>query len=698
MSNERITPMQHADRAARLATIVAAVAWLNLALGCRWGSSANDPLPSHSPALITETSVEIEDPGRVISGPSNISRFYPRESAYTTVNAAEVNLRQILDDLGPDATLWYQHVQTLASPFFEGRAPGTRGSELTADYIEFHFRHYELEPAFGEAGGYRQPFEYTTHSQFPTVVVDEAALRLDREVLVDGEDFVVLGNSAGGEVTAPVSFVGYGIAEGPDGYTSFDENTDLSGRIALLLRYAPLTEAGTPAWDTGDYRRQAALARKMRGVTERGAAAVFLVNPPGRAEGGEDLEPLGRSRRFGPGLDVPSIQITPEVADGILRAADPQGRGLMTWRRLADRGEVTTVDLDETVQPFVYAEVDRYRQRHELSGQNVGGVLRGKGALADEWIVIGAHHDHVGVGTYGGVMPGNRGQLHPGADDNASGTAGVLVLVRKLADAYAEAPDDADLRSVLFLTFDAEEMGLKGSNHYASYPTIEADQTSIMLNMDMIGRLRGRNLSVLGLGTAEGLPELMEPLFEASGLTVSVTQSGSGRSDEANFHKLGIPGMHFFTGVHREYTSPADQAWTVNPGGAAEVLELIYEIALSVAARPETLVYKKPPPGRGGDRGYGPVRLGIRPGMGDDIEFGVIVDEVYEETSAAQGGIQPGDVMISWNGSRMETVRDLFQNLQQHKPGDEVRIAVLRDGEVVELNLTLKAGRRRPSE
>ena len=687
--------MLHADRAARLVTIVAAVAGLNLALGCGSKQVANDPLASHSPSLITETSVGIESSGRVVSGPSNISSFRPVESPHTTVNAADVSLRQILDDLGPDATLWYQHVQTLANPFFEGRAPATRGSELTADYVEFYFRQYGLEPPFAEPGGYRQPFDYVNQSPFPTVTVDGATLEINGEALIDGEDFVVLGNSGSGEVTAPLSFVGYGIADGPDGYTSFDEDTDLTGRIALLLRYAPLNEDGTALWSDSDYRRRSAVARKMSRVTRRGAAAVLLVNPPGSAERREGLESIQRSRRFGPGLDVPAFQITPEVADRILSKVDPQQRDLLSVERLADRGEIRTVDFDDNVQAIVFAEVDRFRQRHELTGQNVGGVLPGQGALADEWVVIGAHHDHVGVGTYGGVMPSNRGQLHPGADDNASGTAGVLILARKLSETYADAAEYEDLRSVLFLTFDAEEMGLHGSDHYADNPTIDPEATSIMLNMDMIGRLRSRNLSVLGTGTAEGLPELLTPLFESSGLTVSVTESGSGRSDEANFHRLGIAGMHFFTGMHREYTSPADQAWTINPGGAAEVLDLIYDITMTIAARPEKLVYTKPPPGRGRDRGYGRVRLGIRPGMGADVEYGVLVEEVYEETSAAEGGVKPGDVMISWSGSRLESGRDLFQNLQQHEPGDVVTITVLREGEEIELQVTLKAGGRR---
>ncbi|MHC4718113.1 MAG: M28 family peptidase, partial [Planctomycetota bacterium] len=259
-----------------------------------------------------------------------------------------------------------------------------------------------------------------------------------------------------------------------------------------------------------------------------------------------------------------------------------------------------------------------------------------------------------------------------------------------------ETPDDEDLRSVLFLTFDGEEMGLKGSRYFSDNPAIDPAKTSLLLNMDMIGRLRGGNISVLGTATAEDLPELLRPHFEASGLTVAVTEAGSGRSDDANFHRLGVPGMHFFTGMHKEYTSPADQAWTVNPAGAKQVLDLLYAIALDVASRPEKLVYQEAAPGRGRDRGYAPVRLGIRPGMGDQIETGILVDQVYEHTSASEGGLLPGDIMIQWNRTKLEGPGDLFQMLQQHSPGDMVTIIVLREGQQADLLVTLKAGRPRP--
>ncbi|MCZ6850492.1 MAG: M28 family peptidase [Planctomycetota bacterium] len=684
--------MADIHRLVRFVALTAAVVWFGLTVRAQAGQPAE-------PAGAGET----ESAARIIDGPANIRSFAPEESA-VTVSAAEVNLRQVFEDLGPDATLWYQHVQTLANPFFEGRAPGTRGVELAAQYIEFYFRTYGLEPAFGAGGeqlggpsdaageSYRQPFDFSVRGRGVQVEITEAVLAINGPELAEGEDFIVLGNSGSGDVTAPLTFVGYGIDEGPDEYTSFDDDTDLSGRVALLLRYEPLDEDGASQWSTERFSRQAGIVRKFRSVADRGAAGILLVNPPGAVHGREGLEPIGRSRGFGPGLDIPAMQITPQVADRLLRDADALGRDLMTWRRLADTGEVKTVPLNDDVQVTMATAVQRKRDRRESEAENVGGILRGKGDLADQWIVIGAHFDHVGDGSLGGVNPRNRGRLHPGADDNASGTAGVLILARKLSEAYADAPDDANLRSVLFLTFGAEEMGLHGSRYFANNPTMPIESIGILLNMDMIGRLRSQNLSVLGTETAAGLSEILQPHFEASGLTVSVNPGGSGQSDDASFDRVEVPALHFFTGMHPEYTSPSDQAYTVNPAGAGAILDLMFDIAQDLATRPDQLVYQQPSAGRGRDRGYASVRLGIRPGMGEEAQTGVLVDAVSQDTSAADAGMIQGDIIVAWGDRPIEGLEDLFDQLQEHEPGDQVKITVLRDAKRVVLDVTLKSG------
>jgi aminopeptidase YwaD len=631
----------------------------------------------------------------VIAGSSNPMRFHPKEAAASAIDVDSLNLRYVFEAIGEDATLWYQHVQTLANPYFEGRADGSAGIERARDYIEFHFKRCGLEPAFpaGDASSkpwvsYRQPFEFHGGRRVEVTVEHEHAAINDQR-LVEHEDFVVLGNSATGEAAGPVTFVGYGINRGRGGYSSFDEDCDLAGRIALLLRYEPLDDEGNSRWTDTGFSPQAGLARKMNAVTERGAAGIILVNPPGCREGKTGLESLEGSRGFGRSAGVPTIQITPDVADRLLRTADPKGRDLLTFRQLADLGEVKTVELDDSYQVRFGAVVERKRSSEMIPAANVGAVLRGQGALADEWLVIGAHFDHNGYGWFG-TTP-EAGPLMPGADDNASGTAGLLVLARMLSETYADADEAEDLRSILFLAFDAEERGLHGSRFYCEHPTIPPQRMTALLNMDMIGRLRSDQLSIFGAGTGEGMPEIIEPHIENSGLRVSVSLAGSGQADDANFRSIGVPAMHFFTGVHPEYTSPADQAWTVNPIGAAKVLDLIYDISMDLVSRRELIAYVEPEPTRGHDRGYARVRLGIRPGMADDLETGILVEGVSLDTSAHAAGIKAGDILLAWDGDPLESMRDLFNHLQEHEPGDVVILTIQRGEEELELTVTLKA-------
>ncbi|MBT8486353.1 MAG: M28 family peptidase [Phycisphaerales bacterium] len=636
--------------------------------------------------------------GRIERGPASITTFRPDEES-TRVDPHAIDYKTLFEDLGPVASEWYQHVQTLANPYFEGRVNGSAGTERARDYLEFHFRRAGLEPAFPATdemlGGaaetmasFMQPFEFNAGRGFE-VTIEEAHAAVGGNALVEGTDYVVLGNSGSSAASGPVTFVGYGIADGPDGYSSFDEDTDLTGRIALVLRYEPLDEEGSSQWAEERFSPNAGIARKMRAVIDRGAAGVILVNPPDCVDGREGLEPIDRSARFGRQIDVPAIQMTPEAAARLLAAGDREGGDLLHWRRQADTAAITTVDLDG-VEVELAATLERKRAGQPMPAENVGAVLPGRGNLADEWLVVGGHYDHNGYGMFG-TTP-DRGPLFPGADDNASGTAGVLILADLLAKRYADTDSDEPLRSVLFLCFDAEERGLHGSRYFAENTPIPASSMTCLLNMDMIGRLRSDNLAVLGTGTAVGMQEILRPHFESSGLVIAETPAGSGRSDDANFNRIGVAGLHFFTGMHPEYTSPRDLASTVNPSGAAKILDLIYSIAIDLATRPDRLRHTEPGrQTRGEDRAYAPVRLGIRPGMGEDIDHGILVESVSDGTSAADGGVKAGDVMIGWDGDDLDGMRTLAEKLRAHKPGDVVTITVDRDGVEHDLSVTLKA-------
>ena len=603
----------------------------------------------------------------------------------------EYVLRDVLADLGEDTQIYVQHVATLSDPFFEGRSADVAGKNMAADYIAHYFEKYGLEPAFdGEDGtpSYQQPF--TVRGGLKVTAADASwSLGGKQRDLVEGEDFNVLGFSANGNFTGPIEFVGYGIEEGEDGYSSFAEDSDLTGKIAMVLRFEPMNDEGRSVWSGGRrWSRHSGLVGKIQSAIDRGASAVILVNPPGADDERVERLETATTTRFGR-MDVPVIMMSIDAADALTRAADPQGRTIYAMRRDADRPDATPVSFNGNLTFAMETGVER----SQLPTQNVGGVLPGKGALANEWVIIGGHYDHVGYGRLSGASPSNVGKLHPGADDNASGTAGVMLIGRNMAKTYAEMPESADARSVLFLAFGAEEMGLLGAEHYVENMTMSSSQVTAMLNLDMIGRVTDNKVEVDGMGSADDIEAVYRPHFDASPLDVVTSQGVAGNSDHAVFYRADIPATHFFTGLHPDYHRPGDTFEKVNFKGGVQVSHLIEAIATDLATRPERLEHQRAT-GRQSARNRtgSSVRLGIAPGSyGEDDESGVEVGDVYDGTSAADGGMLAGDRIIRWDGADIVTVQDMMGKLMSAKPGDVAKIVVVRDGKEVALDVTLKA-------
>jgi len=647
--------------------------------------------------------------GTVIDGAVNVYTFNPAES-FVPVDPRTTSLTQVLADMGADAVEWYQHVQTLSNPWFEGRVPGSEGIEHAAKYLEFWMAKYGLEPAFPSSTSgsspWRQPFDLPGRERrvtggtmsFGGSALDPSAAR-------------PMKNTGGGEMEGPIAFVGYGIESGKDGYTSFAADERFEGSIVMVMRGEPLNADGKSAWGGDKFTSASSLAGKLDAIKRRGANGIVIVDAPGSAGKKVDLAAMS-IESLGGAIGVPVFYLDGAAADAIVKKADPEGRDLMALRARADAGTAEapfrTVRMKSDAPISVKVGIDS----GGIVTHNVGGVLRGKGSLADEWIVIGAHYDHVGYGMFG-ADPANRGKLHPGADDNASGTSGMLVLSRRLAEAYAKAPTDANLRSVLFLAFSAEEMGLNGSRHFVKTPSIPADKVDIMLNMDMIGRQRGNDLVVGGVGSAAGLRESLDPILRKSGLTIYADPSGRSPSDHASFFGASIPVLFFFSGVHDIYHQPGDQGYTVDPRGVPAILDLVQEIAMWRASSAERLRFQTGAPRRaapapvvvdtppgGNDRGYAPVRLGIQPGLAGDGESGILVEGVSPNTSAADAGMKPGDIMLSWNGDSLGSVQDMMAKLRASKPGDVAKIRILRDNKEIVLDVELKASTapRRPQD
>lgn len=590
--------------------------------------------------------------------------------------------------------VYRQHVTTLSGAFFEGRAPGTEGNRRAADYVEYYFRKFGLEPAFpaapsenpvpaAERVGYRQVFEAPASLRPGDSVrlksqgVAFAPAGAQGTPLKEGVDFNTLGYSGAGKVSAPLAFVGYALASDVHKYRSIPEGTSLKGKVAMLLRFEPMDDAGKSLWGKdGEWSFAAALEPKLRAVADAGADAIILVNPPGaadpRAKELGDLALAGRRP-----LKVPVVMMTAQAADTLVKAADPQHRSLMDLRRAADtlaEGQSGVIDL-----PAAAAELDIQIDRVPLMTDNVGAILPGAGNLAEQFIVIGAHYDHLGYGYFGSRADSPRGRIHFGADDNASGTSGLLLVAQHLARAYADMPKDQPRRSILFLAFSSEESGLVGSRFYTKHMIVPRDAHDIMINMDMIGRLRDDKVELQGVGTAEGLDGWIKPYLDGSGLKISPKKGGSGPSDHASFYAAQIPVLFFFTGLHTQYHTPDDTYDLINCEGAVRVTDLVERLALDLARLPKPWTFVGPGAGGGAEeqgqaRGGVKVRFGIAPGDYSGDETGVSVGQVFPGTPAEKAGLRPGDMLINWNGKPLADVESWMPLLKEHQPGDRVII------------------------
>ena len=655
--------------------------------------------------LLTDGAERAPGQGTVVPGSVNVYNFDP-EPSFTPVDASSVSLAHVLADLGEDAAEWYQHVQTLSNPWFEGRVPGSAGIEHAAGYVQWWMEKYGLSPAFAEGTAanpenpWRQPFELSGGSR----KVKSSTLRFDGAPAELAIVASAMKNSGGGTVDAPVAFVGYGILDGRDGYTSFAADERFDGRVVMVMRGEPLNAEGKSLWGGERFTPASSLAAKLDEIKARGALSIIVTEPPGYAGTKAKLASMSADS-LGGELAVPCFYADTATADAIMKACDPEGRGLDALRARADAATkdapAATVLGKEAALVHLAVSIDS----GNTVTHNVGGVLRGKGALADEWIVVGAHYDHVGYGTYG-ADPENRGTVHPGADDNASGTGGMLLMAKRLAAEYARAPEGASMRSVLFLAFSAEEIGLNGSRAFIKSPSIAADKLDIMLNMDMIGRMRRNELVVGGVDSAHGLADALNPMFVESGLRIYADPSGRGPSDHSSFYGAGVPVLFFFSGVHDVYHKPGDMGYSVDPRGIPAVLDLVERIALWRAGDAKKLEYwngvrTQAAPAEaaaGSDRGYAPVRLGIQPGLTEEGESGIKVEGVSAGTSAADAGIVAGDILLSWNGESLDSVGTMMTKLRATKPGDVVKMRILRGNDELELDVKMKASTapRRP--
>ena len=556
-----------------------------------------------------------------------------------------------------------KHIRTLSSDAMEGRGLNTKGLAKAADYIERELRDAKLQPAFGKS--YRQKFR---------VKMGVSLGPHNRMAGLKDDDWTPLGFSSPGAFDAPIVFVGYGIDAPPMNYREF-EGVDLKGKVALMLRYEPQEKDDKSVFDGRKPSRWSALRYKAMQARERGAVAVVFVTGPLQDEGKDKVPALVNDGPESP-AGLPVIQVKTSVAQKWLDLAAFQNdvdKDLKPRSRVLDAKLSGAVDVKAT---FTNAE-------------NVAGIIPGRGKLQDEVVVIGAHYDHLGYGGRGSMKPNDSG-IHNGADDNASGTAAVLVAARRLNEALKDAQDR---RTILVALFSAEESGLGGSAYFVEHSPVPVGKVVAMLNLDMVGAMKDDKLVALGSESAPEWKPLLEKLGPELKLDISASGDGYGPSDQTSFYAKQIPVLHFFTGSHERYHTPDDDADAVNFAGAARTAELTARVAATLARGEVTPSYARsaPAPAMSGDsRGYG-AWLGTIPDFSamEAQGGGVKLADVRAGSPADKAGIKGGDVLVGMAGTKIENLYDMTYALQDHKPGETVDVVVLRGGERLTLRATL---------
>ena len=568
------------------------------------------------------------------------------------------------------------HVKYLSSDELEGRGSGTPGHEKAAAYVIRLLQSYGLHPA-GDSGTYQQHFEFVAGVKLGSaneVSFAGAGIPGGRTELSVDSDFRPLGFSEDTSVAAPLVFAGYGISANDSSYDDF-RNCDVTGKVVVVLRYSP---AGSDPH--ASLNQVSSLRNKARLARERGALGLIVVTGP-RDDQDDDLIRLTFDQAFA-SSGIPAISMKRSALDPLVHAAG------WTFEAIQD-----TINRNKKPVTFVFPDV-RISLRtdvRKVTGrtENVVAFLPGRDpVLKDEAVILGAHLDHLGYGGPGsGSMVPDTVAIHHGADDNASGSAGLLAIARSLA------ADSASLqRSVVVIFFSGEELGTLGSGFYVLHPFFPLSATTAMINMDMVGRMENNTLTVNGTGTSTVWDSLLTLENTNPSLTLKSVPDGYGPSDHAQFYGKDIPVLFFFTGTHNDYHKPSDTWDRLNYPGEEQVVRLVGRITGDLVrggGRPPFVrVASTGGPSTGDARAFR-VTLGIIPDYAEGTH-GMKICGVRPGGAAEKAGLMPGDIIVMMGGKKVLNIYDYMGLLGELKAGQVVEVRVMRGGKSVTCTATME--------
>lgn len=547
----------------------------------------------------------------------------------------------------------------LASEALEGRLPGSEGGNLAGNYIAEKYKLYGVDPA-GE-DGYFQYFEVVTNTIAPA---SANSLVVGAEKAELSKDFIPFSYSSNATVKAEVVFTGYGFDIDLDSIQWNDyANIDVKGKWVLVLRNDP--EIRNPNSLFIPYSGEKS---KVITAKENGAAGILFVAGAkvSRSDKLLDLEIDQTESNLG----IPAFNITRAFANKILASDNLTIEGLETG--LVSNMKANSIALNTEIEGSSKVVFEKAKTR------NVIGVIEGSDKkLKSDYVVIGAHYDHLGWGGTSSSREPELHTIHYGADDNGSGTAGLLEIADKLAHANLK-------RSVVIIAFGAEEIGTIGSKYFTNNPTISKDRIVAMVNLDMVGRLKEtKEITVSGVGTSkEGEDLLNEIMIEKKrDLVLGIEYNGFGPSDHANFYVEDIPVFFFNTGAHNDYHTPRDVVEKINFGGLQRVTEYAYDLSVNLINSTEVLTFQEAgPKGRAKNTRKGKVKLGIMPNFGKSEDDGLRVDGVTKDSAADRGGIEKEDVIVGIAGKEVHNIYEYMARMTKVRPGQTINVDIVRNG------------------
>ena len=631
-------------------------------------------------------------------------------------------------------------IKFLASEELRGRSVTDETIEVAAGYLVERMQGIGLKTDLVD-GKARQPFSVKLGSSVGDAEDNELTLSTDGENtdtklvrLNHGLMPLALGSSKA-NVSGPVVFAGYGITAPRLEYDDY-AGIDADGAIVIILRKEPQASDPESKFSGTQNTRHAFFATKIQNAIKHGAKAILLVNDPASVREAVQAvrdridqeksrkEKLAQQLQQLPedannvrksieqkiananqmikslGDDLPNVQQgVLGVTDAGVRPGNQQSIPIVSVARdvisqaLSDAAgtELAALEsaIDETGSPSsvelkgVTATLKAELRPSVANTNNVLGLLPGKGKLADQTVVVGAHYDHVGMGGYGSLAPGTIA-IHNGADDNASGTAAMLAIAGRMMDRLSGVESH---RRVLFMGFSAEERGLLGSQHYVKNPVFPLESTVAMVNLDMVGRLRDNELTIYGTGSAPTFDALVETANEPYGFDLFKVASGYGPSDHQSFYTAGVPVLFFFTGLHDNYHRPSDDFDKIEFGGLTRITDIVSDVTYELATleqRPEYAETENRVRVRRQITAYMGVSLANR----DDS---VVISGLVQGAPAERAGLKTGDTLKKLGNTSVKNSQQVLEVMRSRSPGQKIPATVERDGEAISVTLELVA-------